>query len=125
MSDPIACVPSIVASVSVPDLNAALAWYQEKLDLKLNYSAEEVGWAEMATAVDNFTLGISATGAESPGTNVIITLGVAELEATKATLESRGVEFVGEIDEMPGMVKLATFKDLAGNTFMLAQSLMG
>jgi len=49
--------------------------------------------------------------------------GVVDIEAAKAELEGNGVTFDGEIMTLPGMVKLATFFDPDGNSYMLAQSL--
>ena len=125
MADTVTFTPSILASVSIKDLKKAAAWYEEKLQMPMSYSVDEIGWGEVTSVVDGFTIGLSqnAEGA-GVGSNVVITLGVADMEAARATLEARGVEFVGPTDEMPGMVKLATFKDLDGNLFMLAQTLM-
>ena len=51
------------------------------------------------------------------------TWGVADIEAARGYLEGKGVRFDGETQDIGGMVKLATFYDPDGNSFMLAESL--
>jgi predicted enzyme related to lactoylglutathione lyase len=49
------------------------------------------------------------------------TFTVADIEAAKAHLESVGAVFDGDIHEVEGMVKLASFKDPDGNALGLAE----
>lgn len=115
----------MVATVAIKDLKTALAWYEEKLQMPMVYSVDEIGWAEITTPVPGLTIGLSSNSDHAGvGENVVLTLGVADIDAARATLESRGVQFTGPTDELPGMVRLATFHDLDGNMFMLAQTLM-
>ena len=51
-------------------------------------------------------------------------LGVTDIDAARTELEAKGVRFEGDIVELPGLVKLATFYDPDGNRYMFAQSLM-
>lgn len=125
MAEPVAFVPVVVATVAIKDLKTALAWYEEKLQMPMVYAVDDIGWAEITTPVPGLTIGLSTNAAGAGvGENVVLTLGVADIDAARATLESRGVQFTGPTDELPGMVKLATFHDLDGNMFMLAQTLM-
>jgi predicted enzyme related to lactoylglutathione lyase len=39
-------------------------------------------------------------------------------------LETAGVKFEGKIEEIPGIVRLTTFRDPSGNRLQLAQPLM-
>lgn len=125
MADSIEFVPQVVVTVAIKDLNTAIAWYGDKLQMPLHYQVDEIGWAEVGSAIGGLTVGLMQNAeAAGVGENVVITLGVADIDAARATMEARGIEFVGPTDEMPGMVKLASFKDLDGNLFMLAQTLM-
>jgi len=54
---------------------------------------------------------------------VTLTWGVHDIEAARKTLEADEVRFDGPTQEIPEMVKLATFYDPDGNTYMLYQSL--
>jgi CreA protein len=48
---------------------------------------------------------------------------VLDIEAARKYLESKDVRFDGDTYEIEGMVKLCTFYDPDGNSYMLAQSL--
>ncbi len=51
-------------------------------------------------------------------------LQVPDIEGERKRLESRGVSFEGKTEEIPGIVKLATFRDPSGNRLQLCQVLM-
>ena len=52
-----------------------------------------------------------------------LTFAVDDIEAARKRLEGLNVRFDGPTREIPDMVKLATFFDPDGNTFMFSQSL--
>lgn len=112
--------------VTVSDFRAAAKWYEEVLGFQNLYEVPEMPWGEWATNVPGTTIGL---GQAQPGESVqtgggaVLTFGVQDIEKARAWLESKGVRFDGDISEVPGMVKLATFFDPDGNTFMLAQGL--
>lgn len=115
---------SIVAVIPVRDFAKAVDWYQDVLGLSLNMRVDEIPWAEFATAVPNFTIGISVNpdGAGSNGETV--TFGVEDIAAARTKLESRGVQFTGPTEGLEGVVSMAPFVDLDGNPHLLAQNLM-
>jgi predicted enzyme related to lactoylglutathione lyase len=116
--------PELTLSVLVTDWDAARRWYSEKLGFQEMYAIEEVGWAELQTPLGGATIGLNRLEGAHPGPgSVTITFGVQDIEATRAELEKRGVQFDGPTNEIPGMVKLATFHDPDGNAMMLAQTL--
>ncbi len=49
---------------------------------------------------------------------------MTDIDVARKHLESHGVRFDGDTREIEGMVKLATFYDPDGNSFMLAESEM-
>ncbi len=115
----------LTISVAVADWNAARDWYREKLGLEEGFVVEEGGWAEFAVP-GGAILGLNALNGEphpGPG-GTTLTLGVKNLDEARAALEAAGVQFLGDTEEMPGMVRLATFQDPDGNVMMLAQNLM-
>jgi predicted enzyme related to lactoylglutathione lyase len=59
----------------------------------------------------------------TPQGGATLTFGVTDIAAARAHLERHGVRFDGDTREIEGMVRLATFYDLDGNSFMLAQRL--
>ena len=116
--------PELTLSVLVTDWDAARRWYSEKLGFQEMYAIEEVGLAELQTPLGGATIGLNRLEGAHPGAgSVTITFGVQDIDATRAELEKRGVAFDGPTNEIPGMVKLATFHDPDGNSLMLAQTL--
>jgi predicted enzyme related to lactoylglutathione lyase len=116
--------PELTLSVLVTDFPAARRWYTEKLGFQELYAVEEVGWAELQTPLAGATIGLNRLDGAHPGAgSVTITLGVTDIDATRAELERRGVMFDGPTNEIPGMVRLASFHDPDGNSLMLAQTL--
>lgn len=114
-------------ALNVTDFAAAAKWYEDVLGFQKIYDIPEMGWGEWATNVPGMTVGLSQV---QPGTNdapgpggATLTFGVHDIEKARARLEAKGVRFDGETREIAGMVKLATFFDPDGNTFMLAQGL--
>lgn len=116
-------------AINVTDFKAASKWYQEVLGFTPMYELEEMGWGEFLTNVPGMTAGLSqvepgSNDAPGPG-GATLTFGVFDIDKSRSLLEEKGVRFDGETREIPGMVKLATFFDPDGNTFMLAQGLQG
>lgn len=113
-------------AVSVRDFKAASQWYQDVLGFTPLYAVEEMGWGEFATNVPGMSIGLSQVQGDDTVSNpggATLTFGVQDIEKSRALLEAKGVRFDGDTQEIPGMVKLATFFDPDGNTFMLAQGL--
>lgn len=113
---------TIVISVNVSDLERSIAWYRDVLGFELEYKLDEYGWCEVFASVPGVTLGLGQ--AEEPQVGGITpTFSVKDIDAARKHLESHDVPFDGETREIEGMVKLATFYDPDGNSFMLAQNL--
>jgi catechol 2,3-dioxygenase-like lactoylglutathione lyase family enzyme len=113
---------NLVISIGVSDLDRAIEWYKDALGLELVYKLDQYGWCEMSTATKHVTIGLGQnedlkTGGATP------TFGVLDIDAARKHLESKDVRFDGDTYEIEGMVRLATFYDPDGNSFMLAQSL--
>ena len=115
----------LTAALSVKDLDASIPWYREMLGFELIYRLENWGWCELKTAVPGVSLGLGETDEVKTAGGATLTFNVTDIAAARGYLEERGVRFDGETSEIEGMVKLATFYDLDGNSFMLAQSLDG
>ena len=114
-------------AINVTDFKAASKWYQEVLGFTPLYEMDEMGWGEFSTNIPGMTVGLSqvepsTNDAPGPG-GATLTFGVVDIDHSRALLEAKGVKFDGETREIPGMVRLATFFDPDGNTFMLAQGL--
>lgn len=107
--------------VTVPtkDLEAAVAFYGEALGLPRSVYMPERGFAEFETG--SLTLSVAVTEnfpfGYHPNPNPIA-LHVDDVEAARATLGERGVEFADETLDT-GVCHMAFFSDPDGNALML------
>ena len=101
------------------DLEAAVAFYGETIGLKRSAYRPDRGFAEFETG--NLTLSIISPermGLEFHVTRNAPALHVEDIEAARATLEERGVEFAGDTFDT-GVCHMAFFADPDGNSLML------
>jgi predicted enzyme related to lactoylglutathione lyase len=105
-----------VVSISVPDLDAARAFYRDALGLgEPVYDLPEAGWVEFATGGGSGNLAVvTAEPNWSPSTGTTVVLDVDDVEAACADLRARGVE-CGEPQVFPGFVTFADVLDPFGN----------
>ena len=108
--------------VSIPtqDLERAAAFYRDTLGLRNSVHRPERNFSEFEngtvtfSVVDPARMGI---GEFKPNANHIA-LHVEDVAAARATLEERGVEFMGDIFDT-GVCHMAFFTDPDGNALML------
>jgi catechol 2,3-dioxygenase-like lactoylglutathione lyase family enzyme len=108
-----------VISVGVSDYDRSLAWYRDVLGFGVVYELKEYGWAELTTPF-GFNIGLGQTESVTPG-NVTPTFGVHDIDAAIAYLREHDVQ-VEDWHEISGMVRLSTFYDPDGTSWMLAQT---
>jgi len=120
---PIAWAAHMTAALGVSEIDRSIAWYRDVLGFELIYKLDDWGWAELRSPIADVSVGIGQTEDLEPRGGATLTFGVVDIAAARASLEARDVRFDGETTEVPGMVRLATFYDPDGNTFMLAQQL--
>jgi predicted enzyme related to lactoylglutathione lyase len=104
---------------STQDLDASMDFYGAKLGLPRSVYVPERNYAEFETG--NVTLSIIDGQAMGIGHNInrtAMALHVEDVESARAELESRGVEFTGEILDT-GVCHMAFFADPDGNALML------
>jgi catechol 2,3-dioxygenase-like lactoylglutathione lyase family enzyme len=109
-----------VVSVNVSDYDRSLAWYRDILGFEVAYELSDYGWCELRTPF-GFTIGLGQTEDVTPGT-VVPTFGVHDIDAAIAHLREHDVK-VEDWHEIPDMVRLSTFWDPDGTSWMLAQTL--
>ena len=114
-----------LAWIVVKDLKKAVKFYTEVIGLKLLEISEEFNWAELEGKLGGARLGIAQMNDEGfePGENAFLTFSVDDLFLARAELESKGAKFIGEIEEIPGHVRMLMVIDLDGNRFQLVQKL--
>lgn len=123
MTTPIRYRPELTCATQVKDLQRSIAWYRDLLGFTLLYEVKEYGWCEMQSSVPGVSMGLSQVESPKVGAGPVLTWGVLDVAEARRFLESRDVRFDGPTQEIPGLVKLATFYDPDGNTLMLAESL--
>ena len=109
-----------VVSVAVTDYDRSVAWYRDVLGFELVYELKEYGWCELKTPF-GFHIGIGQSETVTPGT-LVPTFGVTDIDEAIAHLREHDVK-VEDWHEIPEMVRLSTFWDPDGTSWMLAQVL--
>jgi len=112
----------LTLSMPVSNLDAAIDWYQSVLGFELIYRLDDMGWCELASAVDRVNVGLSVVEQVKPG-DTTPTFGVADIEAAEKYLGENDVRIDGEIVTIPEMVRLITFYDPDGNSLMFYQDI--
>ena len=115
----------LTCSLHVTDLERSIAWYRDVLGFPVLYKLDDMGWAELSTGVARVNIGLGQTEGFKAAQGTKLTFGVKNCDKARKFLEGKGVRFDGPTQEIPGMVKLATFFDPDGNTLMFYQDLQG
>jgi predicted enzyme related to lactoylglutathione lyase len=114
-----------LAWIVVKDLKKAVKFYTDVIGLKLLELSEEFNWAELEGKEGGARLGIAQMDEEGfeAGENAFLTFSVSDLLLAKTELEKKGAKFIGEVEEVPGHVRMLMVIDLDGNRFQLVQKL--
>lgn len=115
----------LTCALECADLQASLAWYRDVLGFELLYVVDDLAWAELRSPVARVNLGLGQVERPQTRGGATLTWGTRDIEAARRRLEALGVRFDGETQEIPGMVRLATFFDPDGNRHMLYEDLAG
>jgi predicted enzyme related to lactoylglutathione lyase len=122
--------------IVVSDMKKTKKFFTETLGLNTTNESPEHNWMELQGKEGGFYLGVGQFDAEDAcadkndecnddavGMNAVMTMTVDDLVKTKAELEAKGVQFIDEIMEIPGHVKMVTFVDPDNNMFQLVEEL--
>jgi predicted enzyme related to lactoylglutathione lyase len=112
--------PSVVLQIGVANLDRAIGFYEGAMGFKMVERRDDLQFAHIDTNVPGLQLGLSVGSAKSGTGAAIVNIGVADVEAARRLLESRGVAFTGPTQVIPGKVALAGFVDPDGNQLRLA-----
>ena len=108
----------------VTDMDRAKEFYGNTLGLKKTYEMQ--GWAEFGSSENGPSVGLSLVKeAPPPNGGATVVFRVPDLEETRKNLEKHGVVFEGEVHEIPGVVRIGTFRDPFQNRVQLMQMLIG
>jgi catechol 2,3-dioxygenase-like lactoylglutathione lyase family enzyme len=93
----------------VSDMDAAVAFYRDKLGLKLGFQSPF--WSEFETGETK--LALHPASVENPPGSVQLGLGTADLDSFFAASQSEGIVFTSPPTDMHG-TRIARFRDLDG-----------
>jgi predicted enzyme related to lactoylglutathione lyase len=117
---PLTYRPTVVVQLGVSNLDKAVSFYTEVLEFTLTEKRADLKFAHIQTNVPGLEIGLSEGSTISGTGAAVINIGVADVVAARTLLESRGVEFSGPTQVIPGKVALAGFTDQDGNRLRLA-----
>jgi len=117
-----------LAWIVVADIKEAKKFFTETVGLKLVEEHDQYGWLEFEGYQGGMRLGVGQYSPEysaddKPGMNAVMSMTVDNLETAQHEMQQKGVRFIGEVMEVPGQVKMATFVDKDNNKFQLVQKL--
>lgn len=115
--------PELTCALGVTDINRSIEWYSRVLGMTLMYHAEEIAWGELTTSVAKVSLGLGQVEKVKQGGGATLVWGVEDIDQAKVHLDAHGVEQDGEIEHIPGLVKLLSFRDPDGNDLKFSQNL--
>jgi len=114
----------------VSDINKAEDFYFNKLGLILKQKMPEFNWLEVAPIDNSYLIGISAYNKNTgdhfmpkPGSGFIMTFDVENIEEAVKIYKEKNIKFLGDIQEIPGHVKMILAEDEDGNKFQICQHL--
>jgi len=105
----------------VDDLERAKKFYGEVLGLKK--TIEIPGWCEFSHAEGAASIGLNQMREGDDERGATVVLRVDDLARAQAELTKKSVKFEGSVEEIPGVVRIATFRDPDGNRLQLMQVL--
>lgn len=114
--------------VVVTNLKKAIKFFTEEVGLELKELNEQFGWAELSGHEGGCRLGVAQASDREPipaGHNGVITFSVENIEKGVEDLKKKGVHLIGDVLEIPGIVKMQLFSDADGNKFQLVQTFEG
>jgi lactoylglutathione lyase len=118
-----------LAWIVVKDFKKAVKFYSDVVGLKVKEMNEEWGWAELeGHDGEGIRLGIAQQRLEgkdpvAPGQNAVLTYTVDNLDQTIKHLQKQGSTLVGQVEVVPGHVKMQSVKDTEGNVFQFVEIL--
>lgn len=112
----------MLAWFSVNDLDREKKFYGDVLGL--TNVGQHDGWAEFSHAQGAAAIGLSTKAPVKRESGATIVLQADNLQREYERLQSHGVQFEGKIEEVPGVVKIATFRDPSGNRLQIVESLL-
>jgi CreA protein len=104
----------------VSDMDRAVTFYEEVLGLRLR-RRDGSNWAEFEAGPARFALHGAIEGRPLRPGGATAVFRVADLDAARASLESRGAGFEDHVGEVEGLARFASFRDPDGNAIQIIE----
>jgi predicted enzyme related to lactoylglutathione lyase len=104
----------------VSDLDRAVTFYEDVAGLPL-VRREAPNWAEFDAGSIRLALHAAIEGRPMQTGGATVVFRVDDLDAARATLESRGAEFEDHVGEVEGFARFASFRDPDGNAIQIIE----
>lgn len=102
------------------DMDRSVAFYRDTLGLTLTRQ-DGPSWAEFDTGSVRLALHGAIEGHPVRQGGATAVFEVADLDAARAALEGKGVEFLEHVGEVEGFARFASFLDPDGNTVQIIE----
>ena len=113
-----------MSCVTVSSLEETKRIFSDLLGLEVKEYHEKFKWMELeGKEGGRVGFGEPTGDGMKAGTNAIVSIEVENVDDTRAFLESKDIQFLGDTVEIPGEVKLALFADKDGNQYFLSEKL--
>ena len=106
----------------VSDIERAKKFYGDVLGLKKTFEIE--GWCEFSHADGAASVALNQLREGDPERGATVVLRVDDIDRAQSDMKKKGAKFEGNVEEIPGVVRIATFRDPDGNRLQLCQVLM-
>jgi len=110
--------------ITVSNLEKAIDYYTKVVGLNLLETSPEYGWAELG-GPNGTRLGLAVANEEEgfkAGQNAVVCVTVDSLDSFK-TEKKDSIQYLGEIQEVPGQVRMQLCRDADGNQFHIVENL--
>ena len=107
--------------IPVTDLDEAMRFYGETLELDLVLEDRDTNWAEFQLS-ENAKIAVHAVKAINASPVGAVVLETDNIEQSELWLRGKGIKLFDK-ETIPGQAKLGSFQDPDGNVIQLAQSL--
>lgn len=102
------------------DMDQAVSFYRDLLGLSLRLRAGE-DWAEFDVGGTTVAVHGTREGHAPPQAGATVVFEVDDLDLAVRLLRERGVVFEGDVHEVPGSGRFASFRDPDGNLLQVFQ----
>lgn len=102
------------------DMDAAVSFYRDVLGLGVRVRSGE-DWTEFDVGGTTVALHGTREGHPPPQAGATVVFEVDDLDATMRALRGRGISFEGDVREIPGSGRFASFRDPDGNLLQIFQ----